>query len=137
MDGILIIEDDFMLSKELKDFMQLEFNNVIVDTTSTYTRAIELCKLHTYKIIFIDIMMPFSKDEKSSDANLDSYLNTGIVLKNKIHEILESRGIRNNCKIGFFSAKVDVGPGDLGNLDFHITKPILLTELINFIRDNI
>ncbi|MDC6364685.1 MULTISPECIES: hypothetical protein [Flavobacteriaceae] len=123
MKKILLFDEEILLSNEIQEGFQLKDPDIHFDCVSTYSKALDKVISDNYDIILIDVVIPFTKEDRNRNSKLSNNQNTGIIFKNHLLELIENNEVKSKPKIYFFTARTNLTNQDKQGIDNIILKP--------------
>lgn len=120
-EKILLFDEEVLLSNEIREGFELQGAELI--PAYTYREAIQLLKENRFNSILIDIVIPFSNEDKEVNPNLNNNMRTGIEFKKHVIRMIEKKEIDYKPKIFYFTAISDLPEGDSVGVTATIHKP--------------
>ncbi len=117
----ILVVDDYLINQEMTKEM-LEMMGCQVDVAEDGQEALDLCKNHSYDLIFMDIQMP----------KLDGVAAT--------HAIRQQEGNRKHTPIIALTANALTGDREKyleAGLDDYLSKPIRMKDLENMLKKHL
>jgi len=123
MKKILLFDEEVLLANEIKEGFKLKDPNIEFDCVETYAKAISKITSESYDAVLIDVVIPFSKEDRELNPKLSDNHNTGIVFKNHLLELIEKQEVKNKPKLFYFTARTNLTEEDKKGVDNIILKP--------------
>ncbi len=123
MKKILLFDEEVLLANEIREGFKLKAPDIDFDCVETYTKAIDKVTSGNYDAVLIDVVIPFSKEDKKLNPKLSDNHNTGIAFKNHLLELIEKKEVAKRPKLFFFTARTNLTDADKKGVDNIILKP--------------
>jgi len=128
---ILIFDEEVDLTNAIRENFEFRNHNIQVDAVHTYTKALEMISNRNYDVLLLDVIIPFTQDEKDN-FGLTDHNNTGLDFLEHISK-MEENGQLVKPKVVLFSARKRLP--DHAEVAFTLSKPMKPRSVLNKVEE--